>query len=77
MPNPRKKLAGKKYGWLTVIRVAPPDRHGNTQWHCNCDCGVTTIARYHHLSTGRTKSCGCQQGRTRDEALTDDNFWGT
>lgn len=59
MPNPRKQIAGKKFGRLTAICPAESDRHGNTQWLCACKCGSYPTVRYLHLSTGRVRSCGC------------------
>jgi hypothetical protein len=77
MPNPRKNLKGKTFGSLTVLRLAKPDNSGNTQWLCQCDCGNETTVRYQHLSTGRTKSCGCSKksGRSLDP-FSGEAFWG-
>ncbi len=76
MPNPRRKLTGKKFGRLTVLRVAKPDKHGNTRWVCQCDCGKETTVRYQHLSTGRQQSCGCiRKGRSLD-TFSEEAFWG-
>jgi len=78
MSNPRKNLRGKTYGKLTVLGLAKPDSSGNTQWFCRCACGNETTVRYQHLSTGRTKSCGCsktKQGRSLDP-LSEEAFWG-
>ena len=79
MPNPRKKLKGRIPGSrLTVLRLAKPDNSGNTQWMCKCDCGNETTVRYQHLSTGRTKSCGCsktKKGRSLDP-FSEEAFWG-
>ena len=49
---------GNKYGRLTVIKY-DHSRQGNTYWLCQCDCGMTTVARGNALRTGHTKSCGC------------------
>jgi len=77
MPNPRKKLAGKTFGQLEVLRVAPSDKQGNTQWRCRCTCGNEVTVRYNHLSTGATKSCGCSKrkpGRSLD-TFDGEAFW--
>ncbi len=78
MPNPRKKLKGRIPGSrLTVLRLAEPDNSGNTQWLCRCDCGNETTVRYQHLSTGRTKSCGCSKKRGRSlDPFSEEAFWG-
>lgn len=77
MPNPRKKLTGRRFGKLVVQRVAKPDKSGNTQWWCLCDCGTEKKVRYNHLSTGATQSCGCaprKPGRSLD-AMAETSFW--
>lgn len=59
----RKKvnLTGQRYGNLTVL--APAENIGTrTAWLCLCDCGRETIVKTHHLRSGHTKSCGCQNG---------------
>lgn len=76
MPNPRKKLTGRTYGNLTVLRLAKPDNSGNTQWLCRCDCGNETTVRYQHLSTGRTKSCGCSKRGRGLDPISEEAFWG-
>lgn len=79
MPNPRKKLKGRIPGSrLTVLRLAKPDNSGNTQWLCKCDCGNETTVRYQHLSTGRTKSCGCSKTKkVRSlDPFSEEAFWG-
>jgi hypothetical protein len=64
MPNPRKSLTGKTFGHLVVTGYAGQIKPGgNSQWECQCQCGKTTIVPYQHLTTGRTKSCGCMLGK--------------
>lgn len=53
-------LAGRKFYRLTVIERAP-NRGRRTMWHCQCDCGESTIVAGVHLSRGHTRSCGCYQ----------------
>ena len=59
----RKKidLAGQRYGKLTVLSPAE-NVGGRTAWLCRCDCGRETVVKTHHLRSGHTKSCGCQNG---------------
>ena len=53
-------LTGKKYNMLSVIKKADFEKYkGNTTWECVCDCGTTTYATTHELTTNKTKSCGC------------------
>lgn len=57
-------LTGQRYGRLTVL--APAENIGSrTAWLCRCDCGQESIVKTHHLRSGHTKSCGCQNGDGR------------
>ncbi|MDD3229174.1 MAG: AP2 domain-containing protein [Oscillospiraceae bacterium] len=59
----RKKidLTGQKFGRLTVLEEALPDKHGNTKWRCICDCGSITDVYGTKLRNGETVSCGCKR----------------
>ena len=76
MPNPRKNLRGKVFGDLTVIALASPDRHGNTQWVCQCACGNYSTVRIGHLTAGRVKSCGCGKAGRSLDSFSEEAFWG-
>lgn len=52
-------LAGKKFGRLTVERLAGKGKDGGMLWDCSCDCGGKKIARGKGLRYGFIKSCGC------------------
>lgn len=54
-------LTGQRFGRLVVVEDSGERAHGNgsVMWMCLCDCGNTKQARGDHLSSGRTKSCGC------------------
>jgi hypothetical protein len=54
-------LTGKRFNQLIVINRAENDTHGNTYWHCICDCGNKTTVRGEYLKNGATKSCGCRK----------------
>lgn len=55
-----KDLTGQRFGHLAVKEyVRDGKKHG---WRCVCDCGKETIVETHKLTTGHTKSCGCQRG---------------
>ena len=63
MDHSRKKidLTGQKYGHLVVL--GPAENIGErTAWLCQCDCGRQVVVKTHHLRSGHTKSCGCQNG---------------
>jgi len=60
-------MIGKRFNKLVVIEFA--DRIGVRgyvkRWICQCDCGNKTIVRGHNLTSGNTKSCGCEAGKSR------------
>lgn len=60
MPR-RVSLTNKRFGKLKVLSMVSRNDHGNSKWKCLCDCGKETEVWYQHLTTGRTKSCGCSK----------------
>lgn len=50
-------LVGKRFGKLTVLKLASINEY--TVWECLCDCGRTVNVKGVYLTTGQTKSCGC------------------
>ncbi len=57
-------LKGKTFGYLTALQK----HHSNdgVYWLCKCICGKETIVRAYSLTSGHTKSCGCQ-GKTKEQ----------
>lgn len=53
-------LTGQRFGRLTVIERAENNKHGNTMWLCQCDCGNTSIVCSANLKKS-TVSCGCKR----------------
>ena len=53
-------LTGQRFGSLTVVSRAENNSRGNTQWHCQCDCGGSKIVLGYDLTHGRTTTCGCK-----------------
>lgn len=49
-----KDHTGQKYGKLTCVSYL-----GKSRWLCKCDCGGESTVRSADLTTGNTKSCGC------------------
>lgn len=82
MRGKKANLIGKKFGRLTVIKLAYIK--GNTYWKCKCDCGNYKITRGTHLITKRTTSCGCYNTEQVKKANTKHglcktrfyNIWG-
>lgn len=58
-----KDLIGKRFGRLTVIKLAGIGVRSDGQkyrtWLCKCDCGNEKVVRTSYLTCGETKSCGC------------------
>jgi hypothetical protein len=54
-------LTGKKFGRLTVIKMASNrESTGKIRWICKCDCGKTNhVTSGESLRNKNTKSCGC------------------
>jgi hypothetical protein len=53
------KIAGKRFGKLTVISRAQNNKTGQSSWYVRCDCGNQKIVTGSKLTTGHTLSCGC------------------
>lgn len=57
--RPKLELAGQKFGRLTAIERAFSNKHGNSQWLCQCECGKLVVVNSQKLKQGHVKSCGC------------------
>ena len=51
-------ITGQRFGRLTVIAHAGSDKHKQSLWLCQCDCGNVVTLPKTNLRNG-TKSCGC------------------
>ena len=59
-------LTNQRFGRLVALeRYSQITAYGKTQWECKCDCGSIVLVVTGQLTTGSTKSCGCQR---RDSA---------
>ena len=67
-------LTGQTFGYWTVIKEVEPNKHGQTQWLCQCKCGTIKIKTTNHLRTGRSKSCGCYKKEVSTNDLTGKKF---
>jgi len=56
-----KSLIGKRFGNLTVIRLAGRSRTRGCLWECRCDCNNLKVLSLVHLTqkTNPVRSCGC------------------
>lgn len=67
-----KDITGQKFNRLTIISFAYRKRkkgYTQTAWNCLCECGNTTVVLSHHLSAGRTQSCGCLKQEQRKNGV--------
>jgi len=78
MRRPRgEDLAGRVFGYLTVLDRVSTDTHGNIRWRCRCSCGVETEVASKDLKSGSVASCGCRVRRRRrrfEKRRTDDGY---
>lgn len=51
-------LENQRFGNLVAISKTS-SRSGKTYWLCQCDCGNQKEIQTGHLTSGATKSCGC------------------
>lgn len=48
-----------RYGKLVAIEKVGKNKHRQTLWICDCDCGGIITVAGNRLRSGHTKSCGC------------------
>ncbi len=60
IPKPvRSDLAGKTFGYLTVLEATEKRHHRYVLWKCMCKCGREIEVPSAMLLGGHTTSCGC------------------
>ncbi len=72
----RRIEAGQRFGMLTVVCKDHKGSDGKWYYKCQCDCGNTAIVRSNALTTGNTKSCGCQKGNRHTHHLSKTRLYG-
>ena len=60
-----KDITGKRFGKLVVVEMTEKRVNRHVVWRCVCDCGNECFVRSTVLTTGRTKSCGCNLNKAR------------
>lgn len=68
----RKDLTGQKFNHLTVLKLDEErSNKKRTYWICQCDCENKTIKsiRSDGLTSGHSKSCGCENRRLAAERM--------
>ena len=53
-------LSNKVFNKLTALEKAR-SKNGKTYWICRCECGNLTTVQTYDLTSGHTKSCGCER----------------
>lgn len=56
-----ENLAGKQFGYLTVLERDIDPKYKRVMWKCLCKCGNTTVVSACDLKSGHTCSCGCKK----------------
>ncbi|MDR0491599.1 MAG: AP2/ERF family transcription factor [Oscillospiraceae bacterium] len=54
-----RDLTNQRFGKLIAIRPTEQRSGKSVVWECQCDCGNATFVPTLSLTSGRTKSCGC------------------
>lgn len=59
---------GQVFGRLTVLEEMLTREPNNARrWLCKCECGTLKVVRAGHLSSGKTRSCGCSRWKENQE----------
>lgn len=65
------KFIGHRFGKLLVLEHAGTKTSGTVKralWKCKCDCGDISYVTSNGLTTGNSKSCGCQQIKRKSDS---------
>lgn len=54
-----KRMAGQRFGRLTVLGPVGRTKGRAIVWLCRCDCGNEIEVVGRSLRSGNTRSCGC------------------
>ena len=57
--KPRKQMLGRRFGLLTVIKIARQSSWGDWRYSCRCECGRYVEVGGSNLRKGAVQSCGC------------------
>lgn len=63
-------LSGKRFGYLTVLKLADSQLHSDIYWTVRCDCGTVKDVAGGSMKSGNTISCGCKK-RSVGEMMID------
>lgn len=54
-------ISGQRFGHLTAIKDSGERKNKHVIWETLCQCGNQFFVSYGDLTSGHTKSCGCQR----------------
>lgn len=54
-------LSNQRFGFWFVLRQGSKSKSGQTQWICQCECGVQKEITSNSLRSGNSTSCGCNK----------------
>jgi len=63
-------LYGRRFGYLTVLKLSDNQLHDELYWTVRCDCGTIKDISGHSMKSGNTISCGCKK-RSFGETVID------
>ena len=64
-----KDITNQRFGYLTAISPTEKRKDESVVWKCLCDCGKYTEVPIGNLSSGHTRSCGCQRDKLASNSL--------
>lgn len=64
-----KDLSNQKFGKLFVKQRYHDKLSKRVEFLCECECGKTIIVQGNHLTSGETRSCGCELSRGESQIL--------
>lgn len=68
-------LTNQRFGKLIALKRAPKRNDKYTRWICQCDCGNLAEIRTDYLTSGHTKSCGCEKEKLfKEKDITGQRF---
>lgn len=56
----KRNLVGLRFGLITVVRYLKCHDRSGKIWLCRCKCGKEFLTQSNKLTSGHSKSCGCQ-----------------
>lgn len=60
-------ISGQRFGMLVALNIIGKTHNQCAIWKCACDCGNDYAVDVSKLRRGRSKSCGCNKGKSISE----------